>query len=1242
MSRLARAITLLACALLAMPLHATTYYVRTSGSDSNNGKSAGAAWRTVTKAVATAVSGDVIYVGAGSYSGALTPTSGGASAGQPIQYFGDTTGAQTGDAGTVTITTSSGVTLTISGKSNITFRNFAFVQTGGGHVVSLTTGASNIIFSACSMSGGNYGININASDAVITSCTVSGAGGHGINVNASGKSISITDTTITSSGTDGINISNGTVTIDRCTSSGNTGDGIQAGGGSCAISNSVLVSNGSRGYYSSGADPAALYSSTVAYNASNGVQKTSGGASLTVQGCILSNNGGYGITASGAMPTENYNLYYSNTSGSTNHTSGGAGTVSGNPKFVNAGAGDYHLQSSSPAIGAGSSVGPVSDRDGIVRFGSWDIGAYERSGLTAANVPYTFDFNSAPGAEWALNSRTAGSGGYAYGSFSGPFGLVSGSNQQQVLALNVTAGTTYTLYFDLLILDTWAGESFTVSTGGANIFSQTFTGSGTSGSSSFATTPSLSAVNIGGGSGKDRFWRRAWAQFTPTSSTVYLTFTGSCASSTSVQSWAIDNVSVAAATNATTPYTCDFTTVPGPEWGLQTTTNNANVGFYSGTFGHQGTNATDPTDTQSLTLATTVGQVYYVAFDLFIIDTWDGTSTTYGPDSFHVAVNGSQVFNYYFANNSPEAQQTYPFNPDIYADLGLGNRNISAVYRRVWCKFTASATTSQITFWDITNYDITDESWGMQNIAVRSASDSNLFNTQSPGGTLVNSMPRFLDVTSSVGPSLSWSDSSASSGGIHVADLNNDGLQDLVVGGGSTAYRVLTTSPSAGVYAMTALGFANSYAARYGVLLDYDRDGYMDYHGYNASSAAGSIYRGAASLGASWSATSISGLSGMGTREFACAVNTNSDASQDLIIFDSAGAVYAALNQSTTTGSPPTPTFSMNTTTFPQSGGAGQYGASADLNNVGRQAVYFATGTGKLWSPDSSGVYSVVTRGMSVPGSSTPFAAAWADFNNDGWPDLLVTCQSTGDPHLYRNPGNASGNFVNVNNSSAASGAGLAYAGISPPGAQRGVAWGDYDNDGYLDLYICTTSGGRLYRNNGDGTFSLTNQACAVYGDVADAVFVDYDNDGDMDLVVTLGSSGTTRVFENLSNLVNANANYLKVRVLAKDAAGNYTIPDSRCRVELWNAAGTTFLQRRDIGAQRGTGTEPFWAHFGGISAGTTYTVKVFYPGGSASQTVVPNAASTTIGSRTIAQMLTVNIAPSRPKIASWTDTNPN
>ena len=83
----------------------------------------------------------------------------------------------------------------------------------------------------------------------------------------------------------------------------------------------------------------------------------------------------------GTTLTEDYNLVNNTTnfdvqSGGT-HTPGGHSIATQDPHFVNPSAGDYHLLSSSPAIGNGINLGVTTDLDGNARLGRWDIGAFQ-------------------------------------------------------------------------------------------------------------------------------------------------------------------------------------------------------------------------------------------------------------------------------------------------------------------------------------------------------------------------------------------------------------------------------------------------------------------------------------------------------------------------------------------------------------------------------------------------------------------------------------------------------------------------------------------------------------------------------------------------------------------------------------------------------------------------------------------------------------------------------------------------
>jgi hypothetical protein len=123
---------------------------------------------------------------------------------------------------------------------------------------------------------------------------------------------------------------------------------------------------------------------------------------------------------------------------------------------------------------------------------------------------------------------------------------------------------------------------------------------------------------------------------------------------------------------------------------------------------------------------------------------------------------------------------------------------------------------------------------------------------------------------------------------------------------------------------------------------------------------------------------------------------------------------------------------------------------------------------------------------------------AWIDYDNDGFPDLFFVNGAPGSSNaLYHN--NRDGTFTDV----------TAKAGVSGAGSRSfktGVAVGDYDNDGYLDLYVTALGLDTLYRNNHDGTFTDVTAAAGVAGAPTQwstsSGFFDYDHDGRLDLFV--------------------------------------------------------------------------------------------------------------------------------------------
>lgn len=149
--------------------------------------------------------------------------------------------------------------------------------------------------------------------------------------------------------------------------------------------------------------------------------------------------------------------------------------------------------------------------------------------------------------------------------------------------------------------------------------------------------------------------------------------------------------------------------------------------------------------------------------------------------------------------------------------------------------------------------------------------------------------------------------------------------------------------------------------------------------------------------------------------------------------------------------------------------------------------------------------FSNVAGSANVADSGNGRGVAWGDYDSDGDLDLYLANEGTN--RLFRN--NNNGTFSNVAGS----------ANVADGGTGAGVTWGDYDNDGDLDIYMTNGPGtNRLYRNNGDGTFSnIAGSANVDDGSWAYAVtWGDYDNDGDPDLF--MGSESYIRLYRNNGN----------------------------------------------------------------------------------------------------------------------------
>ncbi len=255
----------------------------------------------------------------------------------------------------------------------------------------------------------------------------------------------------------------------------------------------------------------------------------------------------------------------------------------------------------------------------------------------------------------------------------------------------------------------------------------------------------------------------------------------------------------------------------------------------------------------------------------------------------------------------------------------------------------------------------------------------------------------------------------------------------------------------------------------------------------------------------------------------------------------------------------------------------GSWADSDNDGNVDLLLLQIATDN-ELHRTDGLGQFIDVTGTSGIAGTGrVSVGAAWGDYDNDGDLDLVVVNMGWQGPivqnWLYRNSGK--GTFTPITSGPIAEDQDHFVSG----------SWVDYDNDGWLDLSVTllgpssTVPGvfNRLYHNQGDGTFSLVTAGSLVTkpGNAGGAAWGDYDNDGFLDVCVPYGSVFSAQRNALFRNDGNAN-NWIKVRCVGTDS--NRSAVGAKVRVKA-RIGGTDLWQMRQIGCNQD------WVAFNSLDA---------------------------------------------------------
>ena len=414
-------------------------------------------------------------------------------------------------------------------------------------------------------------------------------------------------------------------------------------------------------------------------------------------------------------------------------------------------------------------------------------------------------------------------------------------------------------------------------------------------------------------------------------------------------------------------------------------------------------------------------------------------------------------------------------------------------------------------------------------------------------------------------------------------DYDNDGLLDLFVGnayGPNTFNPYLYRNNGDGTFTkITTANFVND-RGNTGAWGDFDNDGNLDLFVGNAF-GKNSLYRSNGG-GTFTRITAGSIVNDIAVAQGCSWADYDNDGYVDLFVANGGGALSENnfLYHNNGDG-----TFTKVTAgSIVNDGGFSVGCAWADYDNDGDLDLFVSNlaGTNFLYRNDGGGNFTKITTGNIVTDPSSGVGCAWGDYDDDGFPDLFIANGGDLNNSLYHN--NGDGTFTKITTGNI----------VNAGGFSVGCAWADYDNDGFLDLVVANRLGNEfLYHNNGDGTFTRMTSSVVEHGggNSNGVAWGDYNDDGFLDLFVT-----NWNVENNFLYLNNGNANaWIKIKCVG--TLSNRSGVGAKVKVRAL-IGGSLRWQNRQIGGFDAFGSTELNAHFGLGDATTINRVQVEWPSG--------------------------------------------